>query len=470
MDRLICPFEVKVTQSDDGHITGYGSVFGNVDSHRDIVAKGAFKSSLMEAKNGNSAWPAMLLQHGMGDEVDSKMPVGIWTDIDEDDTGLMMQGKLALKTQRGAEAYELMKMTPRPALNGLSIGYRTKDFTMGSKTDKARRTLNAVDLVEVSLVTSPSNRLATVLSVKSGTIRDFEEFLRDEGGYSNAQAKAIAVNGYKSFQASDETDDLRPLLEMFQKAYSPDQPRSSNGEWGSGATAGAANSKTKEGIANNAAIAALEKHKKTHGSTPLLEKLIADAKAHALHAHRLADPIGAARDLGRELNGKTTSYDLGSLLEMFQKSYNPNQPRDSHGRFGAGGSGQGLPPGSIPYSQFTGLHYLHREFNRAIGRGFDQSGVHGAALGAALAVFVHSGAAKLVGRAAIEKYGPRILPQWANDHLQNTTGHIAKSTTTTNYDQFIDSLSDDDAKRMCLSIIENMSAVEKSELLAELTQ
>lgn len=227
MDRLICPFEVKVSQSDDGLITGYGSVFGNVDSHRDVVAKGAFKSSLSDAKSGAGCWPAMLLQHGMGDEVDSKMPVGIWTDIDEDDTGLLMSGKLALKTQRGAEAYELMKMTPRPALNGLSIGYRTKDFTMGSKTDKARRTLNAVDLVEVSLVTFPSNTKATILSVKSEltTIRDFENFLRDAGGFSIAQAKAISANGYKAIaslrdedgEASDKTAQLKRLADFIRK-------------------------------------------------------------------------------------------------------------------------------------------------------------------------------------------------------------------------------------------------------------
>jgi HK97 family phage prohead protease len=220
MDRLICPFEVKIAQSDDGTITGYGSVFGNVDSHRDVVAKGAFKSSLSEAKSGAGQWPAMLLQHGMGDEVDSKMPVGIWTDIDEDDTGLAMQGKLALKTQRGAEAYELMKMTPRPALNGLSIGYRTKDFTMGSKTDKARRTLNAVDLVEVSLVTFPSNTKAIITGVKSelNTIREFEGFLRDVGGFSIAQAKAIAASGYKAIaylrDEDGEADDAAELVKL----------------------------------------------------------------------------------------------------------------------------------------------------------------------------------------------------------------------------------------------------------------
>lgn len=224
MDRIICPFEVKVAKSDDGCITGYGSVFGNVDSHRDVVAKGAFKSSLVDAKNGGH-WPAMLLQHGLGDEVDSKMPVGIWTSIDEDDTGLFMEGKLALKTQRGAEAYELMKMTPRPALNGLSIGYRTKEFTLNPKTDKARRTLNAVDLVEVSLVTFPSNTKATILSVKSelNTIRDFERFLRDEGGYSISQAKAISANGYKAIadlrdedsEAEEISAELTKLKNLF---------------------------------------------------------------------------------------------------------------------------------------------------------------------------------------------------------------------------------------------------------------
>ncbi len=224
MDRLICPFEVKVAAADDGTITGYGAVFGNVDSHRDIVAKGAFKGSLMEAKAGTGSWPAMLLQHGLGDEVDSKMPIGVWSSIEEDDTGLACEGKLALKTQRGAEVYELMKMK---ALNGLSIGYRTKDFTLGAKTDKARRTLNAVDLIEVSPVTFPSNTKATITSVKSelNTIRDFERFLRDEGGFSISQAKAIAATGYKAVatirdECGDEEDEMKLRQAFIEKLLS----------------------------------------------------------------------------------------------------------------------------------------------------------------------------------------------------------------------------------------------------------
>jgi HK97 family phage prohead protease len=272
MNHLYCPFEVKVAEADDGTISGYGSVFGNIDSHRDVVAKGAFKSTLLEAKAGTAAWPLMLLQHGVGDEVDSKMPIGIWTDIDEDDTGLAVQGKLALKTQRGAEAYELMKMKPRPALNGLSIGYRTKDFTLGSRTDKARRTLNAVDLHEVSLVTSPSNTRAVITDVKSATeiktVREFEEMLR-ECGYSRGQAKAIASGGFKS---CDEGEDLTPLVEMFRKANPNHDAR---GEFSSG---GGGGGRAAGGGTHGHMIKALQERIKKYGPQPHISVALAKAR------------------------------------------------------------------------------------------------------------------------------------------------------------------------------------------------
>ena len=45
------------------------------------------------------------------------MPIGVFDSIKEDEHGLMVKGRLALKTQAGAEAYELLKMG---ALDGLS--------------------------------------------------------------------------------------------------------------------------------------------------------------------------------------------------------------------------------------------------------------------------------------------------------------------------------------------------------------
>jgi len=89
---------------------------------------------------------AMLSQH------DGQIPIGVWLDMDEDDRGLKLTGKLAIKTKRGADAYALLKMKPRPALNGLSSGYRAKEFEL-HRTGPVKRTLKAAELVERSLVT-----------------------------------------------------------------------------------------------------------------------------------------------------------------------------------------------------------------------------------------------------------------------------------------------------------------------------
>src|SRR6266481_641344 len=156
MQHFFCPFEIKSDNSNDGVITGYGSVFGNVDSYGDVVAPGAFKKSIADVMTGAKSWPAMLLQHGDATS-DGKTPIGIWTNMEEDDRGLRLEGKLAIKNRRGSEAYALLKMTPRPALDGLSIGYRCTDYELHKAGSPARRTIKAAELVEVSLVTFPAN-------------------------------------------------------------------------------------------------------------------------------------------------------------------------------------------------------------------------------------------------------------------------------------------------------------------------
>jgi HK97 family phage prohead protease len=142
---------------------GGGGFNSNHDSYGDTVAKGAFKKTISDAKAGVGPWPAMLSQHGFQDET----PIGIWTGLDEEDRGLKMKGKLALNVKRGAEAYALLKMQPRPALNGLSIGYVAKDYEI-HRSGPVKRTLKAIDLVECSLVTFPADKFARVASVKSG--------------------------------------------------------------------------------------------------------------------------------------------------------------------------------------------------------------------------------------------------------------------------------------------------------------
>jgi uncharacterized protein len=178
MEFLTCHFEFKSENTSGGYITGYGSIFGNIDSYGDVVAKGAFRKSIADVMNGVTAWPAMLLQHG--DETSGgRTPIGVWTSMEEDDRGLKMTGKLAINTKRGKDAYELLKMRPRPALNGLSIGYRCTDYELHKVGSPARRTIKAVDLVEVSLVTFPANTRARVTGVKSGYEAAPEMTMRD---------------------------------------------------------------------------------------------------------------------------------------------------------------------------------------------------------------------------------------------------------------------------------------------------
>jgi HK97 family phage prohead protease len=222
--------EVKIAAADDADagmtFSGYGAVFGNVDSYGDVIQPGAFADTLASAqKSGN--FPAMLMQHGgWGMGADDMTPVGIWTGLAEDGHGLKVEGKLA-DTPRGKEAYTLLKMQPRPAITGLSIGYIPKEFTLRSKPEEPRRTLKKVELMEVSLVTFPANGKARIASVKSGdfTERDFERLMQD-AGLSRSEARVVINQGFKSLLAmqdagSAELDELAAAIKRNTQLITP---------------------------------------------------------------------------------------------------------------------------------------------------------------------------------------------------------------------------------------------------------
>lgn len=170
---------------DDGTFSGYASVFGNVDGGRDIVAPGAFAESIKRIKASGDPLP-ILWQHRSGE------PIGGSDFLEEDDHGLKTNGFILKEISRGAEAHVLMK---RRVVRGLSIGYYVEDSSYNEKEKVT--TLKTVDLVEYSVVTFPMNSLAQIGDVKSAsTIREFETFLRDVGGFNLQQAKAIASRGW----------------------------------------------------------------------------------------------------------------------------------------------------------------------------------------------------------------------------------------------------------------------------------
>lgn len=205
MRRLDCGLiELKLAPPEDGVETmtfsGYGAVFNNIDAYGDVIEPGAFAQYLSDVQAGKQPWPAMLSQHGgWGMTSDDMTPIGVWTELAEDGKGLKVSGKLA-DIERGRNLRALMKMTPRPAINGLSIGYIPKEWEPRSKPDDPRRRIKRIDLVEISPVTFPANNRARVDSVKSADsirVRDAELALRD-AGFSANEAKAILAEGFNS--------------------------------------------------------------------------------------------------------------------------------------------------------------------------------------------------------------------------------------------------------------------------------
>ena len=181
--REVRSFALQIKAAgDDGTVEGYGSVFGVRDNYDDVIAKGAFINSLKDHRAAGTM-PAMLWQH------DADKPIGVWTEMVEDEKGLRIKGQLAMETVKGKEAHALLKMG---ALNGLSIGFMSKEWAYDRETEV--RTLTAIDLWEVSLVTFPANEKARVTNVKSAdemaTPKDAEKALRD-AGFSKSDATAF---------------------------------------------------------------------------------------------------------------------------------------------------------------------------------------------------------------------------------------------------------------------------------------
>jgi HK97 family phage prohead protease len=199
MNLIDSQFEIK-EMSESGTFSGYGSVYGNTDQGDDIVAPGCFAKSLTDW-TAKGRMPALLWQHNQ------REPIGAYTKMAEDANGLYVEGKLAIKTQRGLEAYELMKMN---AISGLSVGFMSKDDYYDQKT--GIRTIKQGDLMEVSLVTFPMNDSARVAQVKSieslESLANVERYLRESGSFSKGDALAM-VTRIKSLARSESAEQMQ---------------------------------------------------------------------------------------------------------------------------------------------------------------------------------------------------------------------------------------------------------------------
>lgn len=209
------PVEIKLAaDAKEGTVEGYGSMFSLMDRGGDIVLPGAYTKSLKEWRKMKQL-PAMLWSHNTDE------PIGIWTEMEEDEKGLKVKGELILDVPQAKVVHSLMKAK---AVRGMSIGYRTKQSDWDRTT--GARLLKEVELFELSLVAIPMLKEAQVTSVKSEFDAPFWEKTFRDGGLSNREAKIatslVRKNALRDGEDMDGKealrDGLRDLLLNVRKA------------------------------------------------------------------------------------------------------------------------------------------------------------------------------------------------------------------------------------------------------------
>lgn len=160
-------FAIRVKEDErdglaDGEFIGYASIFGNVDSYGEVVAKGAFEKSLKEWSESGGVLP-VLWGHNMSDP---DYNVGGVVSAAEDDRGLKIHAQLDLDSPKGRQVYRLLK--------GGRVGQMSFAFDVVEKHDvKAgdglpdHVSLDEVKLYEVSVVPIGANQETEILAVKS---------------------------------------------------------------------------------------------------------------------------------------------------------------------------------------------------------------------------------------------------------------------------------------------------------------
>lgn len=212
-EHRFVPVEFKfVGDNEPGVFDGYGAVFGNVDSHGDMIVPGAFAKSLA-AHKASGTMPGLYIEHGQFTGGDP-MPAGKYLDMSEDDKGLRVKGKIsALDTDYGKRVRGLMQ---DGALDGLSIAYTVPPggSVPGKKASDPKRTLKEINLHAVDIVRDPSNSIARVDAVKSILA------MGDHDAATKAVASAIALHRASTAGGDSPTADERAaLLQHLQDAH-----------------------------------------------------------------------------------------------------------------------------------------------------------------------------------------------------------------------------------------------------------
>lgn len=185
---------IKTDQSDDNinKIFAIASTFGNIDRVGDIIGRKAFDKTVKNLQAKKTMLPS-LFNH------DSNLLLGgiPSESLEIKDNGLHFMALLDKNVPKAQEVYSLAQ---KGFLNNTSIGFTTDSITWDDKENT--RTINALDLMEISFTPIPANPKAIITDVKSYTT-SFKDFpLADE---NHAWDKDSAISRIREKTGSEES-------------------------------------------------------------------------------------------------------------------------------------------------------------------------------------------------------------------------------------------------------------------------
>jgi len=179
-------------------IEGYGAIFGNIDSYKDVIVQGAFAKTIQE--RGDRI--AFAEQH------DIYSPVGKILELKEDYRGLWFKVRISDSEPK------IKQKIKEGILKEFSIGYRPITTEKGMQDGVDVMYLKEIELFEISVVTIAANPEATLEAIKAEDRPDFIESEFD---------KVIALAGRKT-ELKYELLKLKTLLVNQPPAQSTEPP------------------------------------------------------------------------------------------------------------------------------------------------------------------------------------------------------------------------------------------------------
>jgi HK97 family phage prohead protease len=222
---LICEAKLDLGKSADEAANPTGAIEARVttwgaregaDGRRFNYQPEGFMDWADEFAKSEKPMPMFLNHNDMG------MPIGQWDEVMFDDEGMSAKGRLFLNTMAGADAYSVLKESPK-MFGGVSVGAYADEACMvdaegnalmsGADDTEAYFQITKGGLREISVVMYPNNPEASINQLEyfdaegKAQLRVFEKALRD-AGFARKDATTVSCILKKAFEQRDAVKAL----------------------------------------------------------------------------------------------------------------------------------------------------------------------------------------------------------------------------------------------------------------------